>query len=489
MDTKKLRQKILDLAIRGKLVPQDPNDEPASVLLERIKAEEERLIKEGKIKRSKKTAKTSDTPHYENVPFEAPEGWAWCKLGDLAFYKKGPFGSSLTKSMFVTQSDNTYKVYEQKNAIQKDHKLGSYFISKEKYESLIGFAVQPNDIIVSCAGTIGETYVLPENIREGIINQALMLIRLYYRDIERFYLLYFDFILKEEAYKESKGTAIKNIPPFDILKNFYIPLPPLAEQQRILDEVDKWMSLVYSIDSNKEHLESIIKQTKSKILDLAIHGKLLPQDPNDEPASELLKRINPKAEITCDNGQYGKRPFEIPNSWCWSRLGDINNIARGGSPRPIKDYLTDDKNGINWIKIGDTTREGKYIDSVKEKIRPEGMKKSRFVHKGDFLLTNSMSFGRPYILNVDGCIHDGWLVISPIGEVYTSDFLYHLLSSSFAFEQFTNVASGGVVTNLNSDKVADTIFPVPPLAEQQRIVAKIEKLFEQLDYIEKSLEA
>ena len=489
MDTKKLRQKILDLAIRGKLVPQDPNDEPASVLLERIKAEKERLIKEGKIKRSKKTAKTSDTPHYENVPFEVPEGWAWCKLGDLAFYKKGPFGSSLTKSMFVAQSDNAYKVYEQKNAIQKDHKLGSYFISKEKYESLIGFAVQPNDIIVSCAGTIGETYVLPENIREGIINQALMLIRLYYRDIERFYLLYFDFILKEEAYKESKGTAIKNIPPFDILKNFYIPLPPLAEQQRILDEVDNWMSLVDSIDSNKEHLESIIKQTKSKILDLAIHGKLLPQDPNDEPASELLKRINPKAEITCDNGQYGKRPFEIPNSWCWSRLGDINNIARGGSPRPIKDYLTDDKNGINWIKIGDTTREGKYIDSVKEKIRPEGMKKSRFVHKGDFLLTNSMSFGRPYILNVDGCIHDGWLVISPIGEVYTSDFLYHLLSSSFAFEQFTNVASGGVVTNLNSDKVADTIFPVPPLAEQQRIVAKIEKLFEQLDYIENSLEA
>ena len=489
MDTKALRQKILDLAIHGKLVPQDPNDEPASVLLERIKAEKERLIKEGKIKRSKKSAKTSDTPHYENVPFEVPEGWAWCKLGDLAFYKKGPFGSSLTKSMFVAQSDNAYKVYEQKNAIQKDHKLGSYFISKEKYESLIGFAVQPNDIIVSCAGTIGETYVLPENIREGIINQALMLIRLYYRDIERFYLLYFDFILKEEAYKESKGTAIKNIPPFDILKNFYIPLPPLAEQQRILDEVDNWMSLVDSIDSNKEHLESIIKQTKSKILDLAIHGKLLPQDPNDEPASELLKRINPKAEITCNNGQYGKRPFEIPNSWCWSRLGDINNIARGGSPRPIKDYLTDDKNGINWIKIGDTTREGKYIDSVKEKIRPEGMKKSRFVHKGDFLLTNSMSFGRPYILNVDGCIHDGWLVISPIGEVYTSDFLYHLLSSSFAFEQFTNVASGGVVTNLNSDKVADTIFPVPPLAEQQRIVAKIEKLFEQLDYIENSLEA
>ena len=268
-----------------------------------------------------------------------------------------------------------------------------------------------------------------------------------------------------------------------------IPLPPIEEQGRIVRCLNKWDTLIDQIEQGKVNLQAIIKQAKNKILDLAIHGKLVPQDLNDEPASELLKRINPKAEITCDNVQYWKRPFEIPNSWCWSRLGDINNIARGGSPRPIKDYLTNDKNGINWIKIGDTTRKGKYIDSVKEKIRPEGMKKSRFVHKGDFLLTNSMSFGRPYILNVDGCIHDGWLVISPIGEVYTSDFLYHLLSSSFAFEQFTNVASGGVVTNLNSDKVADTIFPVPPLAEQQRIVAKIEKLFEQLDYIENSLEA
>ena len=132
MDTKKLRQKILDLAIHGKLVPQDPDDEPASVLLERIKVEKEQLIKEGKIKRSRKSAKTSDTPHYGNVPFEVPNNWVWCTLGDLAFYKKGPFGSSLTKSMFVPPSESTYKVYEQKNAIQKDSTLGSYFITKEK---------------------------------------------------------------------------------------------------------------------------------------------------------------------------------------------------------------------------------------------------------------------------------------------------------------------------------------------------------------------
>lgn len=174
----------------------------------------------------------------------------------------------------------------------------------------------------------------------------------------------------------------------------------------------------------------------------------------------------------------------MPSSWEWCKLGEVNEIARGGSPRPIKDYLTNDPNGINWIKIGDTTKDGKYIDTVKEKIRPEGVRKSRLVHKGDFLLTNSMSFGRPYILNVDGCIHDGWLVISPIGEAYTSDFLYYLLSSTFALEQFTSVASGGVVTNLNSDKVADTKFPLPPYDEQKRIVSEIECWLALIDVIE-----
>ena len=243
------------------------------------------------------------------------------------------------------------------------------------------------------------------------------------------------------------------------------------------------------------------KKLRQKILDLAIHGKLVPQDPNDEPASVLLERIkaekerlikegkikrSKKSAKTSDTPHYGNVPFEVPNSWEWCKLGTVNEIARGGSPRPIKDYLTNDASGINWIKIGDTTKDGKYIDSVKERIRPEGVKKSRMVHKGDFLLTNSMSFGRPYILNVDGCIHDGWLVISPIGEAYMSDFLYYLLSSSFAFEQFTNVASGGVVTNLNSDKVADTKFPLPPLAEQKRIVVEIERWFALIDQIEQS---
>lgn len=479
MDTKKLRQKILDLAIHGKLVPQDPNDEPASVLLERIRAEKELMIKDGKIKRSKKVSKSSDTPHYEQVPFEVPEGWVWCKLGDLAFYKKGPFGSSLTKSMFVAQSDNTYKVYEQKNAIQKDHRLGSYFISKEKYESLIGFAVQPNDIIVSCAGTIGETYVLPENIREGIINQALMLIRLYYRDIERFYLLYFDFILKEEAYKESKGTAIKNIPPFDILKNFYMPLPPLAEQQRILDEVDNWMSLVDSIDSNKEHLESIINQTKSKILNLAIHGKLVPQNPADEPASELLRRINPNAEITCDNAHYGK----LPEGWCFSKLGSIGVWQSGGTPsRSSPAYY----NGvIPWLKIADLP-DG-YVTNCSEKISDDAINNSsaKVNPEGSVALAMYGSIGKLGILTFRAATNQAICVCSLFKGVDSKYLFYFLMSQR---EEFIRKAGGGVQSNISKDIIVNHPITLPPLAEQLKIVAKIERLFSVLNSISFSLQ-
>ena len=457
MDTKKLRQKILDLAIRGKLVPQDPNDEPASVLLERIKAEKERLIKEGKIKCSKKTAKTSDTPHYENVPFEVPEGWVWCKLGDLAFYKKGPFGSSLTKSMFVAQSDNTYKVYEQKNAIQKDHKLGSYFISKEKYESLISFAVQPNDIIVSCAGTIGETYVLPENIREGIINQALMLIRLYHRDIERFYLLYFDFILKEEAYKESKGTAIKNIPPFDILKNFYIPLPPLAEQQRILDEVDNWMSLVDSIDSNKEHLESIIKQTKSKILDLAIHGKLVPQDPNDEPALDLLKRINPNF-TPCDNGHY----TNLPIGWVVAPMQMLCSLT-DGEKLDGKEMPNLDVKYLRGERDFKTLTNGRYV-----------------VANSLLILVDGENSGEVFRTQIEGYQGSTFKQLH-INKNMFAEYILHVINLHRKALRENKV--GSAIPHLDKKLFKAIEVLVPPYKEQVRIVAAINSMYSRLDTI------
>lgn len=422
-------------------------------------------------------------PHYENVPFEVPSSWVWCKLGDLAFYKKGPFGSSLTKSMFIPKSDNAYKVYEQKNAIQKDHTLGSYYISEEKYESLKGFAVQPNDVIVSCAGTIGETYVLPENIQEGIINQALMLIRLYYRDIERFYLLYFDFILKEEAYKESKGTAIKNIPPFDVLKNFYIPIPPIEEQQRILKEGDRWMLLVDSIDSNKEHLESIIKQAKRMILDLAIHGKLVPQDPNDEPALELLKRINPNAEITCDNGHYQNLPFEVPQNWSWTTLGKIGKWQSGSTPSRLnKDYYNGD---IPWLKTGDLN-DGD-ITHIPEYITEKALNETsvKLNPSGSVLIAMyGATIGKIGMLTYPATTNQACCACETFNGIDKEFLFFFLLSHR---DEFIKMGGGGAQPNISKEKIINTYIPLPPFAEQKRIVSAVRKAFVQLDTIMKSL--
>ena len=165
MNGKQLKNSLLQWAIQGKLVPQNPNDDPASVLLEKIRAEKARLVKEGKLKKKDLEVKPITE---DEIPFEIPKGWVWVRWGELGEYKKGPFGSSLTKSMFVPKTDEAVKVYEQKNAIQKDYSLGEYYISKEKYETMTGFTVRPGDIIVSCAGTIGETYLLPPVAPIGI---------------------------------------------------------------------------------------------------------------------------------------------------------------------------------------------------------------------------------------------------------------------------------------------------------------------------------
>ena len=236
---------------------------------------------------------------------------------------------------------------------------------------------------------------------------------------------------------------------------------------------------------------------KNSILQLAVQGKLVEQRAEEGTARELLEQIKlekdqlikekkikkskPLPEITED-----EIPFEIPESWEWVRLDDVLDIARGASPRPIKYYVTTSENGINWIKIGDTEKGGKYINSTTERITLEGMKKSRFVKKGSFLLSNSMSFGRPYILNIDGCIHDGWLVLNQRVHVFEQDYLYYLLSSKMVYYQFCNKVSGAVVNNLNSDKVRETMVPLPPLEEQHRIVSKIEEILPYIDQYDKA---
>ena len=163
------------------------------------------------------------------------------------------------------------------------------------------------------------------------------------------------------------------------------------------------------------------------------------------------------------------------NQWKYVKLGEVCTVERGGSPRPIDDFITTDENGINWIKIGDAD-ESMYITKTSQRIKPEGMKKSRYVKPGDFLLSNSMSFGRPYILKIDGCIHDGWLVLRDENNVFDKKFLYYYLSAPITYKKFKSMAVGGVVNNLNSDMVRKVRVPIPSQEEQHRISDRLDKV-------------
>ena len=241
----KLQKSILQEAIQGKLCEQKDEDGSAKALIEKILLETEGLIESGQIKKQKTLPPIQD----DEIPFDIPKNWAWTRFGELGEYKKGPFGSALTKSIFVPKSEYSIKVYEQKNAIKKDAMLGEYYITNQYYnEKMSAFTVLPGDIIVSCAGTIGETFVMPDNIEKGIINQALMRMRLFKPIFVDYFLMYFDFVLKQSARKNSKGSAIKNIPPFDILKRYLVPLPPLVEQKRIVNKLNKLSAIVERYD-------------------------------------------------------------------------------------------------------------------------------------------------------------------------------------------------------------------------------------------------
>ena len=175
------------------------------------------------------------------------------------------------------------------------------------------------------------------------------------------------------------------------------------------------------------------------------------------------------------------------HGWTYKKLGDVCLIERGGSPRPIQNFITDAEDGINWIKIGDAVDGSKYISSTKEKIKPEGAKKSRFVRAGDFLLSNSMSFGKPYILQIDGCIHDGWLVIRDENKTFLKDYLYYYLSSPKLYRTFKSLAVGGVVNNLNSKLVRNVDVMIPPMAEQEAIVAELDEINETIAELQQQI--
>lgn len=532
---KSLRAYILDLAVRGKLVEQNPNDEPARVLLEKIAAEKEQLVKEKKIKKSKPLPPIEESEVY----FELPKGWSFIRYGDIAQYKKGPFGSSITKSMFVSKSENTFKVYEQKNAIQKDIRLGNYYITKEKFEELKAFELNPEDIIISCAGTIGESFIVPNNIEKGIINQALMKVTLSQYIDKSYYLMHFKSILNEQVSNKSKGSAMKNIPPLEHLKSIIFPLPPLNEQKQIVERVDKLFSLCDELEkeiynrnnilkrlpkavvesivksSNREELkeslllaienlktvfqtEKSIKELRNIVLQLAVEGKLVEQSIDDEPASVLLEMIYKEKETLVKDSKIKKSkpmppikeseiPFEIPENWEWVRLGEYFII----NPR----NSLDDNLEVSFIPMA-LIRDGfSNKHTFEKKLWKEA--KSGFTHfaENDIVIAkitpcfeNRKSAVMKNLINGYGAGTTELHVIRNIGDYVERDYLLSFLKTEMFIQKGIETYTGTAgQQRVKKEFISNLLLPLPPYEEQKRIIDKTNSIMRIIDSLEEEI--
>ena len=486
MDTKKLRQKILDLAIHGKLVPQDPNDEPASVLLERIKAEKERLIKEGKIKRCKKSSKTFDTPHYQqDVPFEVPENWVWTTLGEICLFL------SRGKSPKYSDTDKTYPVFAQKCnlkeggiSLEQARFLDPSTICKWSEE----YKLKTGDVLVNSTGTgtVGRTRLFHESYLKHypfvVPDSHVSVIRTASEIKSEFVFAYISSKLIQEYLEDNlAGSTNQKELYIGVLSDLSFPLPPFAEQQRIVKEIEYWFILIDQIEQDKSNLQTVIKQAKSKILDLAIHGKLVPQDPNDEPASELLKRINPKVEITCDNGHYEN----LPDSWC---LTDIKSIFTINPKNKVADDVI--AGFVPMINIADG-----YSNEFIFESKLWGDIKKGFTHFAD---------GDIVVAKISPCLENRKSVIvtslpNGIGAGTTELFVFRsqcVLPEYglyfFKSDSFINNCAGTFNGVVGQQRVSKSIienikFPLSPISEQRRIVDAVHKVFAKLDAIMENL--
>ena len=455
MDTKKLRQKILNLAIHGKLVPQDPNDEPASVLLERIKAEKERLVKEGKIKRSKKSAKTSDTPHYGNMPFNIPDNWVWITIEEICS-KIGsgstPKGSNYSvNGIPFFRSQNVYN----DRLVYDDIK----YISEEVHQKMKGTEVLANDLLLNITGgSLGRCAVVPADFNCGNVSQYVCIMRPILVEPKYFHAL----VLSSYFAKSMKitGSGREGLPKYN-LEQMAFPLPPLTEQQRIVTEIERWFTLIDQIEQGKTDLQTTIKQAKSKILDLAIHGKLVPQDPNDEPAIELLKRINPDF-TPCDNGHY----TQLPDSWSIVPMQMLCSLTDGEKQSEIERVNLDVKY-LRGERDAKTLTSGKYVAANSLLILVDG--------------ENSGEVFRSFIEGYQGSTFKQLSINNNMNE----DYVLQVINLHRKTLRENKV--GSAIPHLNKKLFKAINVPIPPYNEQQRIVEAINNAFTSLDTVMESL--
>ena len=523
MDTKALRQKILDLAIRGKLVPQDPNDEPASVLLGRIRQQKQQMVKEGKLK--PKDIKNDsvifvgeDNLHYEKfaddsvkciedeIPFELPDGWAWERLSNLASFSGGKTPSTSRSEywdgdiLWVTSKDMKSK----------------YITSSQLRLSTLGAEqmqmYQPDTLLlVTRSGILRHT--LPVAILKecATINQDLKAIILYMPQLAEYIYVCLKGMETQLLLKYTKsGTTVENV-NFDEFQKVLLPIPPIQQIDRIMSSTGSAESVVSTIEDDKAALADYVIKAKSKILDLAIRGQLVPQDPDDEPASVLLERIRAEKEELIkqgkikrdkkesvifrgeDNSYYEKMggkvvniddeiPFELPESWAWCR--GYSCFEGLGSTKPQGDFF-------DYIDIDAIDNRLHCIKDAKHlPVSDAPSRASRAVKDGSVLF----SLVRPYLENIafveekhSNCIASTGFYVCNSNGVLLPEFMFFLMISGYVVNGLNQYMKGDNSPSISKDNIENWLYPVPPIGEQQTICAKRKTVFTLVENVEKSL--
>ena len=457
MDTKKLRQKILDLAIHGKLVPQDPNDEPASVLLERIRKEKEQLIKEGKIKAPKKSKSAGDTSHYpKEVPWELPEGWCWCKITDVV--DKLTDGTHNSPKSYPA---GAYMYVTAKNIKSGGLDLSNITYVNEKVHREIYNRCNPEkgDILyIKDGATCGISTINNLDVEFSLLS-SVALIKPNKNVLNTYLNLFLQSAFCYRNVRESmKGVGITRI----ILKQMElwdIPLPPYAEQNRIVTAAEQLLQIAGGIEREQIELGENIEKAKARILDLAIHGKLVPQDPYDEPAIELLKRINPNFTPS-DNLHY----IECPSGWAVTQMKSIIELLSG---RDLENSRCNaDGYGVPYL-VGASCIDKGSISIYRWTETPEVISK-----EGDVLLSCKGTVGE-VVLNTLGTLHIArqfMAIRSKAPQYILPDYLEILIKASI---ETLKKAARGIIPGISREDILELTVMIPPFEEQQRILSRI----------------
>ena len=466
MTAQELKNSILQLAVQGKLVPQNADDEPATELLKRIQTEKTIAVNAGIIKKDKKLSEITEA----EIPYDIPDTWEWLRLGQLCQLLDG----------------------EKKSGAKYPYLEAKYLRGKIEGSILESgkFVKKGTRLILVDGENSGEVFFATEDGYMGSTFKVLYIPDAIYAP----YVLNF-LLLKKQLFRNRKtGAAIPHLNK-ELFFNLLIPIPPLAEQERSVAKIEELLPLVAEYDEAEKKLSvlnsNFPEMLRKSILQQAVQGKLTERDPSDEPASELLKRIQAEKGKLIAEGKIKKEkplppiteddcPFEIPDEWEWVRLTDVGEVSRGRSKhRPRNDAILYRNGKYPLVQTGDVARSGGLITSCSSFYNDVGLTQSRMWPEGTLCLTIAANIADVGILNFDACFPDsvvGFNAFSPITS--NKYFLYMLMAYKAILD---SLATRSAQKNINLDTIASLAYPLPPLAEQQRIVARVEELLAMCD--------